>query len=68
MSFFNPQGIPESVLRSHGRSAAAVDDEEDADSEFDNDLEMLRAYSLVTAAAENDIYKIYQLVQFCTRI
>jgi tetratricopeptide (TPR) repeat protein len=72
MSFFNPQGIPESVLRSYARNAAVVDDEAedeaDADSEFDDDLETLQAYSLVTATAETDMWEMHQLVQFCTRI
>jgi tetratricopeptide (TPR) repeat protein len=72
MSFFNPQGIPESVLRCHDRNAAEVDDKEDdeadADSEFDDDLETLRAYSLVTATAETDMCEMHQLVQFCMRI
>ena len=68
MSFFNPQGIPESVLRSHARNAAEVGDKEDADSEFDDDLDTLRAYSLVTATAESDMCEMHQLVQFCTRV
>jgi hypothetical protein len=68
MSFFNPQGIPESVLRSHTRNTAEAEDEEDADSEFDDDLETLRAYSLVTVTAESDMCEMHQLVQFCTRI
>jgi hypothetical protein len=67
MSFFNLQGIPESVLRSYARSAAAVNDEnndkedadDNADSEFDDNLEMLRAYSLVIATAESDIYEMH---------
>jgi hypothetical protein len=57
MSFFNPQGIPESVLRSHARNAVEVGDEEDANSEFDDDLDTLRAYSLVTATAKSDMWR-----------
>jgi tetratricopeptide (TPR) repeat protein len=94
MSFFNPQGIPESVLRSHARNAAEMDDkyrtpvwlnknlatlsrlfwrdngkwEEDVEGGFDDDLDTLRAYSLVTATAESDTWEMHQLVQFCTRI
>jgi len=76
MSFFNPRGIPESVLRSHARSTVdtgdeaddEADDEEDADGEFDDDLETLRAYSLVTATTEGDMWEMHQLVQFGTRV
>jgi hypothetical protein len=68
MSFFNPQGIPESVLRSYSRSAAKSSYEGDAESEFDEDLDTLRAYSLVTATANNDMCEMHALVQFCTRV
>jgi tetratricopeptide (TPR) repeat protein len=73
MSFFNPQGIPESVLRRHSANATArtdsynVDDIDD-DGEFNDDLDTLRAYSLVTAAADNGICEMHQLVQFCTKV
>jgi hypothetical protein len=59
MSFFNPQGIPESVIRSHSRNAAEVDDEEDTDSEFDDDIDTLQAYSLVTVTAESDMCEMH---------
>jgi hypothetical protein len=38
------------------------------DDEFDDDLDTLRAYSLVIAIADNDTFEMYPLVQFCTRI
>jgi hypothetical protein len=59
MSFFNPQGIPESLLRRHARNAAEEEDEEDSDSEFDDDLHTLRVYSLVTATAESDTCEMH---------
>jgi hypothetical protein len=71
MSFFNPQGIPESVLRRHSREAARgarLKDDEDADSAFDEDLDTLRAYSLVSITADSDACKMHALVQFCTRV
>ena len=73
MSFFNPQGIPESVLRSHSANATAGADSDDNDnndknSEFNDDLDTLRAYSLVTMIAESDVCKMHQLVRFCTRV
>ena len=72
MSFFNPQGIPESVLRRHSREAARgaglEDKEEDADSAFDEDLDTLQAYSLVSITADSDTCEMHALVQFCTRV
>jgi hypothetical protein len=59
MSFFNSQGIPSAVLRSHARNAAEMDDKEGADSEFDDDLETLRTYSLMTATAESDMCEMH---------
>ncbi|CAN9424569.1 unnamed protein product [Alternaria alternata] len=71
MSFFNPQGIPESVLRRYSREAArevGFKDEEDLDSVLDDDLATLRAYSLVSMAADSDVFEMHALVQFCTRV
>lgn len=71
MSFFNPQGIPELVLRRHSRAAAReaeLEDDEDADSAFDEDLDTLQAYSLVTMTADTDAFEMHALVQFCTRV
>ncbi|KAH8627162.1 TPR-like protein [Alternaria alternata] len=56
MSFFIPQGIPE------------LEDDEDADSAFDEDLDTLQAYSLVTMTADTDAFEMHALVQFCTRV
>jgi tetratricopeptide (TPR) repeat protein len=71
MSFFNPQGIPEPVLRRHNREAArgtGLEDDEDTDSAFDEDLDTLRAYSLVSTTAGCDACEMHALVQFCTRV
>ncbi|KAH6612995.1 hypothetical protein C7974DRAFT_322280, partial [Boeremia exigua] len=74
MSFFNPQGIPESTLRRHSRDAAGAaseedrEDEEEANSAFDEDLDTLQAYSLVSMTADNDACEMHALVQFCTRV
>ncbi|CAN9442589.1 unnamed protein product [Alternaria alternata] len=71
MSFFNPQGIPELVLRRHSRAAAReaeLEDDEDADSAFDEDLDTLQAYSLVSMTADTDAFEMHALVQFCTRV
>ncbi|KAJ4312335.1 hypothetical protein N0V94_007489 [Neodidymelliopsis sp. IMI 364377] len=72
MSFFNPKGIPESALRRYSREAAGAanpeDEEEDADSRFDEDLDTLQAYSLVSITADNDACEMRPLVQCCTRV
>ncbi|RDW87360.1 hypothetical protein BP5796_03054 [Coleophoma crateriformis] len=61
MSFFNPHGIPESVLHSY-----VEDIGEDGEDEYDDDLEVLRGYSLVTVMTEKaDVFEMQALVQFC---
>jgi hypothetical protein len=68
MSFFNHQGIPESVLRRYSKTASQLDDEDTAKHEFDEDFETLRAYSLLSTTADGDACEIHALVQFCTRV
>ncbi|KAJ4329684.1 hypothetical protein N0V95_010165, partial [Ascochyta clinopodiicola] len=80
MSFFSPQGIPELTLRRYSRDAAGAagaedeeggedwEDREETDSAFDEDLDMLQAYSLVSMTADNDACEMHALVQFCTRV
>ncbi|KAF5015728.1 hypothetical protein F66182_12838, partial [Fusarium sp. NRRL 66182] len=68
MSFFNPQGIPEWILRRHSKSVAKAGDEDEADNAFDEDLDTLQSYSLITATADRDVYEMHALVQFCTRV
>jgi tetratricopeptide (TPR) repeat protein len=65
MSFFNPQGIPKSTLRK-SREGSACEDDEEADSDFDEDLVTLHAYSLVSTTMDNAC-EMHALVQFCTR-
>ncbi|KAH7117472.1 hypothetical protein EDB81DRAFT_892338 [Dactylonectria macrodidyma] len=66
MSFFNPQGIPESALQTYVRKDG--EDGEDLDEDFDEDLEVLCGYSLVAVTAESDIFEMHPLVQFCNRV
>jgi tetratricopeptide (TPR) repeat protein len=75
MSFFNPQGIPERTLRRHNRAASvgASENRGEADRTFDEDLNTLHAYSLVTrttttTAADTETWEMHALVQFCTRV
>ncbi|KAH8669305.1 hypothetical protein BGZ61DRAFT_483478 [Ilyonectria robusta] len=60
MSFFNPQGIPESALQAYAR-----DHKEDA---LEEDLETLRGYLLVAVMADKEIFEMHTLVQFCTQV
>ncbi|KAH8674869.1 P-loop containing nucleoside triphosphate hydrolase protein [Ilyonectria robusta] len=71
ISFFNPQGIPEFVLYNYKgnlmENADGLKDDEDND-EFEDDLDVLRGYLLVSVTAKRDMCEIYTLVQFCTCI
>ncbi|KAH8588907.1 P-loop containing nucleoside triphosphate hydrolase protein [Bisporella sp. PMI_857] len=67
MSFFNPQGIPEWILRKHSKSVAKTGDESKDNSAFDEDLDTLQAYSLIIATADGRMCGMHALVQFCTR-
>ncbi|KAH7124548.1 hypothetical protein EDB81DRAFT_872342 [Dactylonectria macrodidyma] len=67
MSFFNPQGIPEFVLHNYkGDLEDNMDRGEDSD-EFEDDLDVLRGYSLVSVTSTRDVCEMHSLVQFCTR-
>ncbi|KAF2818103.1 hypothetical protein CC86DRAFT_414212 [Ophiobolus disseminans] len=71
MSFFNPQGIPESTLRRYSKGKAELNAEEDegeANSAFNEDLDTLQAYSLVSVTAGNNVCEMHALVQFCTQV
>lgn len=77
MSFFNPQGIPDWVLQSYvrrrhegeagvnGIGGGGRDSGYDGDAELEDDLEILRGYSLVSQAG---VCEMHALVQFCTRV
>ncbi|KAH7144249.1 hypothetical protein B0J13DRAFT_554855 [Dactylonectria estremocensis] len=80
MSFFNPQGIPEFAIRNYQKDmprngdAIIKDTSEEEDTsdedcaEFEDDLDVLRGYSLVSMAANRDTFEMHSLVQLCTRI
>ncbi|KAK3064663.1 hypothetical protein LTS18_005169, partial [Coniosporium uncinatum] len=61
MSYFNPQGIPESILRKHSRTVARAGCEDEADDAFDEDLVTLQAYPPCYSDC-------MPLVQFCTQV
>ncbi|KAI1667981.1 TPR protein [Pyrenophora tritici-repentis] len=71
MSFFNPQCIPESTLRRYSKRrarAASIEDKEEADSAFNEDLDTLRAYCLVSTTTSSGACEMHALVQFCTKV
>ncbi|CAH0028566.1 unnamed protein product [Clonostachys rhizophaga] len=66
MSFFNPQGIPEFVLHSYRDDTSGhANAHED---KFEDDLDVLRGYSLVSTTAKGGVCEMHSLVQFCTRV
>ena len=74
MSFFKPQGIPETTLRHYSKhlvsEPGAWDEEEEREIEsaFDEDLDTLQAYSLVSMMADAETCEMHASVQFCTRV
>ncbi|KAK3682215.1 P-loop containing nucleoside triphosphate hydrolase protein [Podospora appendiculata] len=76
MSQFNPQGIPRWVLESDRRHWRGIDgswagnswdDGDDRNDDFEDDLHILRQYSLVAVTMQKGEYEMHALVQFCTR-
>ncbi|KAK2059691.1 TPR-like protein [Colletotrichum caudatum] len=89
LSFFNPQGIPEWILRSYHRGKGGANeaetilddvsqktqDDRDSSSEdgsefddFEDDIGMLREFSLVTITTQKGVLEMHPLVRFCTQI
>ncbi|KAF2177822.1 TPR-like protein [Zopfia rhizophila CBS 207.26] len=68
MSFFNPQGIPESVLQRYSENAAETCNRNEPSDEFNEDFDTLLAFSLIAVTADNDICEMHGLVQFCTQV
>lgn len=71
MSFFQPQGIPEWVLQKHYSEMvnenSSIDVGHNGEDEFENDLVLLRDYSLVTVAKDAKSFQMHSLVQSFTR-
>ena len=60
MSFFDRQGIPEELITSRY-------EKDDSITDFEEDIKVLRNYSLVALGIENDVFEMHRLVQFATR-
>ncbi|KAF3389938.1 Nephrocystin-3 [Talaromyces pinophilus] len=76
MSFFDRQGIPKALLYDHsGRDAVEIHSEADSDSEsqssvtdkFNNDILILRRYSLISINVDRTTFSMHNLVQLATR-
>ncbi|EXK25866.1 hypothetical protein FOMG_17520 [Fusarium oxysporum f. sp. melonis 26406] len=67
MSFFNPQGIPEFILHDYATDLTDHANRDAASENFEDDLDILLGYSLVSVTATGDSYDMHDLVQFCTR-
>ncbi|KAI8663500.1 hypothetical protein NCS57_00951200 [Fusarium keratoplasticum] len=55
MSFFNPQGIPEFVLYDYDTDPTENMDRDAGSDDFEDDLDVLRGYSLVSVTAAQDV-------------
>ncbi|KAL9591473.1 MAG: hypothetical protein Q9179_007687 [Wetmoreana sp. 5 TL-2023] len=60
MSFFDRQGIPEELITSRYKENKSTVD-------FEEDIKVLRSFSLVTLGIEKDVFEMHRLVQFATR-
>ncbi|EXM13903.1 hypothetical protein FOTG_17656 [Fusarium oxysporum f. sp. vasinfectum 25433] len=81
MSFFNRQGIPKSLLKSpnnNNNAAQSISPEDTIDSdsqgsddetenEFEDDVAMLRDYSLIMLSEDANVFEMHGLVQLAMR-
>ncbi|RKK98397.1 hypothetical protein BFJ71_g6750 [Fusarium oxysporum] len=64
MSLFDHKGIPEFALHYYNGEPA---DSKDKVDDFEDDLDVLRSYSLVSVTAVRDVFELHATVQTCTR-
>ncbi|KAJ5092783.1 P-loop containing nucleoside triphosphate hydrolase protein [Penicillium angulare] len=78
MSFFDRQGIPEGLLRVHTEinfhtinedidDNEGYSDQSPVDDMFENDITMLRDYSMISISADCDNFEMHRLVQLATQ-
>jgi tetratricopeptide (TPR) repeat protein len=68
MCFFNPQGIPESILQRYFESTSDVGRSSATIAGFEADLDLLQAYSLISTSPGTDLCEMNALVQSCARL
>ncbi|KAF4946353.1 hypothetical protein FSARC_14214 [Fusarium sarcochroum] len=62
MCFLDTQGIPEYLLTAYSNKHR-----KDNKSSLEDDIEVLRDYSLISTSTQGDMFKMHPLVQTCTR-
>ncbi|KAF5246035.1 hypothetical protein FAUST_1446 [Fusarium austroamericanum] len=67
ISFFNPHGIPMFVLYDYNTGLTDDINRVTESDDFEDDLHILRGYSLVSVTAAQDMCEVHSLVQFCVR-
>ena len=81
MSFFDRQGIPESLLKPSKEAKDEAEDQsangwgvsssnssnDDTDEAFDDDVAILRDFCLIAVSEEEDAFEMHRLVQLSTR-
>ena len=67
MSFFDPRGIPEGLLRSQSSTASEHVPAVSIDDGFEDDVLMLRDYSFVTATIDEKTFEMHNLVPMATK-
>ncbi|KAF4888268.1 Kinesin light chain [Colletotrichum fructicola] len=73
MSYFQAQNIPEYMLHNYSSGNIVSEESDDEHGEtssddFEDDLDMLRGYSLVTMTAMPGFLEMHSLAQFCTKV
>lgn len=67
MSFFHPQSIPEYMLSGYTEDAMDRNVDYGRTEDFEDDLDILRAYSLISISTTPGFLDMHSLVQFCTQ-
>ncbi|KAL9489695.1 hypothetical protein ACSS6W_001972 [Trichoderma asperelloides] len=69
MSFFQPQNIPEFMLSGYNIVTSDCEDgNDDNDEDLEDDLDVLRGYSLIRLSTTSGLCDMHALVQFCTKV
>ncbi|KAK2737132.1 Kinesin light chain 5 [Colletotrichum kahawae] len=73
ISFFQAQNIPDYILHNYNSSNRDSEEannkhRETSNIDFEDDLDVLQGYSLVTITATSDLLEMHSLVQFCTKL
>ncbi|KAJ6781734.1 hypothetical protein PWT90_05231 [Aphanocladium album] len=67
LSFFQPQNIPEGMLSGYSQDLKNNGLDKGDSQTFEDDMDVLLAYSLVSRSMEPQTYEMHSLVQVCTQ-